>query len=165
MRLDFVRRTVHDVHTAAVSLPSRDARGKVLVGVGNAPVVLFFKFVFRCIWSGVAAKPELLNKLVALLIVRELLEDRLFFRGDDVANVFVQPFFIGIADLMFKSLRVSLFFLLSKRALERINFIRFARGLLLVSALCLGAVGSLRIISRNSSRRLRPTWGCRYEQP
>ena len=58
MRLDFVRRAEHDVDAAAVGLPARNAGGEMLVGVGDAPVVLFLEFVlYRCpAWDRGAAR-------------------------------------------------------------------------------------------------------------
>ena len=56
---------------AAVGLPAGLAGGKVLVGVGDAAVVLFAEFVVRRVGIGVAAQPELLDEGVALFVVAE----------------------------------------------------------------------------------------------
>ena len=58
MGLNLVRLAEHDVNAAAVGLPSRDARGKMLVGIRDAPIVLFFEFVFLGVGRRIAALPE-----------------------------------------------------------------------------------------------------------
>src|SRR5207253_7678299 len=68
MVLDFVRRPIGDVDAATVRLPSGDTRRVALVGVRNAAVVLFFEFVFSSVGRGIAAQPELLDELLALLV-------------------------------------------------------------------------------------------------
>ena len=45
----------------------------MLVGIGDAAVVLFFEFVLFGIGRGVAAQPELLDELLALFVGSELL--------------------------------------------------------------------------------------------
>ena len=74
----------------------------MLIGVGDAPVVLFFIFVIFSVRSRIAALPERLNKLVALGIGAQLLERGELFIGDDPADILVQPplvirafFFLG----------------------------------------------------------------------
>ncbi len=59
---------------SAVSLPSRLARRKMLVGVRDAPVVLFAEFVIRRIRVRIAPQPELFNECVPLLVVAQALE-------------------------------------------------------------------------------------------
>ena len=127
----------------------------MLVGIGYAPVVFFLEFVLRSVGGRVAAQPEILNKYVALLVVGELLESLLFFGSNNVANVFIQPFLVGLANLDLQSLRVSLFLLLCKRAFERIYFILFALDLLLIGVLGLGIIVG----------RLRPNWCGEKKQP
>jgi hypothetical protein len=46
----------------------------VLVGVSNTPIVLFLELVLRSVRSGITPKPELLDELVTLLVVRKLLK-------------------------------------------------------------------------------------------
>src|SRR5690242_10298346 len=91
MRIDGIWRPIHDVHASAISLPSRDTRWKMLVGVLDPAVMLIFVFVLRSVRSRIAAEPELLDKLVFFLVVGELLERCSFFVGDDPANVLVHP--------------------------------------------------------------------------
>jgi hypothetical protein len=74
---------------AAVGLPARLAGGKMLVGVGDAPVVLFAELVLRRIGVGIAPQPELLNEGVALLVVAQVLEGLALFVGDDVGHILV----------------------------------------------------------------------------
>jgi len=59
---------------AAVGLPAGLPRRKVFVGVGNAAIMLFAEFVVRRVRIGVAPQPELLDKGVALFIVRQVLD-------------------------------------------------------------------------------------------
>src|SRR5271168_3778818 len=95
MRLDAVGLAVGDVHVSAVGLPTRLAGGKMLVGVGDSPVILFAVFVFRGIGIGVATLPELLDEVVPLLIVRQALEGLQLLVGDDPAHIFVDPLLVG----------------------------------------------------------------------
>ncbi len=54
MRFDAVGLAVGNVHVPAIGLPTRLAGGKMLIGIGDSPVVLFAKFVFRGIGVGIA---------------------------------------------------------------------------------------------------------------
>src|SRR5205814_544672 len=77
VRLLFVRRPVDDIDLAAIGLPSRNySVGEVFVGIRNAPIVLFFVFIFDGARSGVAALPELLDEMLALLACSQELECR-----------------------------------------------------------------------------------------
>jgi hypothetical protein len=71
----------------------------MLVGVGYAPVVLFPVVVGERLGIGVAAQPELLDELLALLIVREPPERLPLFVRDDVVDVLVEPFLEGSGKL------------------------------------------------------------------
>ena len=75
----------------------------MLVGVRNPPVVLFLKGVFRRIGIGIAPLPELLDELLPFFVGRKVQESVLFFRGDDVDDVFVQPLFILGIELAFQA--------------------------------------------------------------
>src|SRR5581483_9343096 len=66
VRLDLIRRPVHNVDAAAIGFPAGDTRSVVLVGVGDTAVVLFLELVFDRIGGRIAAKPELLDELLAL---------------------------------------------------------------------------------------------------
>jgi hypothetical protein len=100
MRFVFIRRAEGDVDPPAVGLPSRNAGGEALVGVGDAPVVLFFKLVFLRIRRRIAPQPELLDELLALLVGRKAPERRALFVGDDVEHVLVQPLFVRAFQLL-----------------------------------------------------------------
>ena len=63
----------------------------MLVGVGDAAVVLFLEFVLFGVGRGIAPQPELLDELLAFFVGIELLESLAFFVGDDVSHVFVEP--------------------------------------------------------------------------
>ena len=86
-----IRRTIGDVDTTAIGLPSRNAAGKRLVSVGDTAVVLFLIFVFDCVRGGGAAQPEAFHELFAFFVGLELLEGLTLFVRDDVRDVFVLP--------------------------------------------------------------------------
>src|SRR6202162_1984111 len=114
VRLDLVCRAMNDVDAAAVRLPSGDARSEVLVGISDAAVVLFLEFILDGVGSGVAAQPELLDELLALLVGAELEEGLPLFVGDDVQDVFLEPLLIRGVQL-FEKLPVALLLLLRDR--------------------------------------------------
>src|SRR5580658_1842504 len=93
--IDFIRWTVDNIGPAAIGFPAGDAGGEALIGVGDAPVVLFFKFVLLGIRSWVAPQPELFGEAFTLGVVREDLERPALFIGDDVSDVLVEPDLIG----------------------------------------------------------------------
>jgi hypothetical protein len=70
MGVNLIRRSKHDVHAAAIRLPTRHAGGKMLVGISDAAIVLFLELVFFGVGCGIAALPEGLNELVAFFVVR-----------------------------------------------------------------------------------------------
>ena len=121
MRINLVRLAKHDVDSAAIGLPSRDARREVLVGIRNPLVVLFLVFVFFGVRRGIAPLPESFNEVVALFIVRELLESCSLFIGDDVNHVFVEPLLVRLAQFLLECPLVPLLLLLIGTALERID--------------------------------------------
>src|SRR6185312_12156857 len=71
MIFDLVGRSVGDVSASAIGLPSgQTGEGcEVFIGVCDAAIVLFLEFVLGSSGRGIAAQPELLDKLFALLIV------------------------------------------------------------------------------------------------
>src|SRR5580765_5165446 len=97
MRFDFIRWSDDDVDAAAIRFPSRNAGGKMFVGVGDAAVVLVLKFVFGGVRSRITALPERLDEVLAFFVVRQLLERRPLLVGDDPGNVLVEPHFIAAA--------------------------------------------------------------------
>src|SRR5262249_35231841 len=60
--IDAIGLAVHDVDPTAISAPARHAGGEVLIGIGDAPVVLFFVLVFRSVGCGITATPEIFNE-------------------------------------------------------------------------------------------------------
>src|ERR1700719_1296044 len=127
MRFHFVSRTVHDINPAPVPLPAGNSRCKVLVSISDAPVVLFFVFVLFGIGRGVAALPEGLNKVVAFLIVRELLESRSFLVGDDPDYIFVQSLLVHLGELDLERGLLLFLLLFIGLALKGIDLIRRLR--------------------------------------
>src|SRR5258708_1045489 len=123
MRLNFVSWTVHDINTAAVALPSGNSRWEVLVGVRNAPVVFFLVLVLFGVGRGIAALPECFDKVVALLVVRELFKRSSFFVGDDPDDILVEPFLVSLAEFDLQRSFLLFFLLLVGRALEGIDLI------------------------------------------
>jgi len=73
----------------------------MVVGVCDAPVMLFLIFVFLGIRSGVAPQPELLDELLPLIIGVEPLKSLALFVGDDVSDIFFQPFLPRCFQLFF----------------------------------------------------------------
>ena len=55
------------------ALPAGNAGSVMLVGVGDAPVMLFLEFVFDGVRGGIAAQPELFDELFALFVGFQLL--------------------------------------------------------------------------------------------
>ena len=108
MRINFVRGAVRDVDATAIRLPSGNAGSVVLVGVGDAAIVLFLKFVFEGVRRGVAAQPELFDELLALFVGTQTLPCGALFVRDDVSDVLVQPLAVGRLQLF-----AQLFFALS----------------------------------------------------
>src|SRR6476469_4876342 len=143
MRLDFIRLAEHDVDAAAVGLPPRDAGGEMLVGVGNALVMFFLEFVLFGVRRGIAALPKRFNKVVALFVVGQLLESRSLFIGNDVRDVFVEPFLVRLAQFLLEGAGILLSRLLIRGALQGVNRIR---RLLSSRFLSIGFVGSLGIL-------------------
>src|SRR5580658_10702389 len=89
-----------DIDMTAIGLPSGLAGGEVLVGVGDAAVVLFAEFVVGRIGIWVAAKPELLDERVALFIVREIPKGLTLFVRNDVGDVLIEPCLVGALQLL-----------------------------------------------------------------
>ena len=99
----------------------------MLVGVGNAAIVLFFKIVIRKVGIAAAPKPELFDELLALFIGIELKESVPFFWRNDVDHILIQPLLVlavefleGLAGFIF--LRFPLLFSerLGRRRIRRI---------------------------------------------
>ena len=74
----------------------------MVVGVSNTAVMLFFVLVFLGIRCGVAAEPELLDKLLAFFVRFQTFESRFFLVCDDVNHVLIQPLLPGASELFFE---------------------------------------------------------------
>ena len=80
----------------------------MLVRIGDAPIMLFLKIVIRQIRIAAAPQPELLDKLFAFFVRRQLQKRRSLVWRNDVHHVFAQPhlvrgieFFQRLLDLLF----------------------------------------------------------------
>src|ERR1700722_461605 len=144
MRINLIRRTVHDVHAAAIGLPPRNTRGKMLVGISNAAVMFFLVFVLFGVRSWVAPLPECFDKVIALFVIRKLLECRALFIGNDPNHILVQPLLVTLAEFDGQSLLLRFLLFLCRFPLQGIHFI--------------GGLG-LRIRSGGRSAwRIRSSW-------
>src|SRR6267154_4008971 len=123
MRFDFVGRAVHDVDPATVGFPTRNSRREMLVGISDAPVVLFLVLVLFGIRRGIAALPESLNKIVAFFVVRQLLEGGPFLVGDDPDYVLIQPLLVDLGEFDFERSFLLLLLLFIGLALQGIDLI------------------------------------------
>ena len=119
----------------------------MLVGVGNAPVMLFLVFVLFGVWSRVAALPESFNKVVALFVVGKLFKGRTFFVADDPDYVLIKPFLVRFAELDVQRSFLGFLLLLIRLAFEGIDLIRGLR--LRTGHRCGGCRGSRRRLSRS----------------
>src|SRR5574341_1204913 len=81
----------------------------MLVGVGDALVILFAVFVDVSVGIGIAAEPELFDELFALVIGLQRLEGFALLVGDDPAHVFVEPAFVNALDLLLLALSAFFF--------------------------------------------------------
>ena len=145
MGLNLVRLAEHDVNPSAIRLPSRNAGRKMLVRVSNTRVVIFLVFVLFGVGSGVAPLPEGLDKLVAFLIVAQLLERRPLFVRDNPGHILIEPLLVRALDFFGVVLHLLLFLLALERSLERIHILpRWILGS--AGWFIRGLVGRLRIL-------------------
>src|SRR5271169_1593461 len=121
MGFDLIGLAENDVDATAVGFPAWDTSREMLVGVGNALVVLFLIFVLFGIGGWVAALPEGFNKIVALFVVGELLKSGALFVGDDPDDVLFQPLFVGLAQFLFERTLIFLSLFLIGRTFEGID--------------------------------------------
>jgi len=75
---------------ASVCLPAGNPGGEVLIGIGKASVVFFFKLIGRA-RGRIAAFPELFDELVAFFVRGQAKEGRPLGLINDVGDVFIQP--------------------------------------------------------------------------
>src|SRR6516225_5926263 len=95
MRIDTVWLAKRNVHVTAVGLPARFAGCEMFVRVSDAAIVLFAKLVLRRIGIRIATQPELLDEVVALLIIAQALEGFQLLVGDDPMNILIHPLLVG----------------------------------------------------------------------
>src|SRR5580704_14424418 len=92
MLFDLVWWAEQDVSSSTGGFPAGCcSREEMFVGVGNPAIVLLLEFILRRSRGGIAAQPELLDELFALLVGSELLISGCFFLRDDVDHVLGQP--------------------------------------------------------------------------
>src|SRR5580658_618670 len=127
MRLNLIGCAPDDVDTAAISFPSRKAGAEMLVGVGDAAIMLFLVFVLGSVGRWVAAQPEVFDELITLFVVGERFECGDLFGRDDVDHVLFQPLLVGAAQLLFQSFGVLFLLLLGQRTLQGIGLITSLR--------------------------------------
>ena len=173
MGFDFVRRPVHDVDASTVGAPSRPASREVLVGVGNAPVMLFLELVLFGVRSGIAPLPELLDKCIALFVIRQRFEGGQLFRRDDPTHVFVEPLLVRGTQFDLELLGVGLLLLRAQVALQRIGLAGTRRGDIGVAGTIIrdllsrfrtarAAAGADRSLCSRSGSRRRIVWHRRH---
>ena len=68
VRFDLIWLAKHDVDPAPIGLPSRDTAGVLLVGIGDPLVILLAVLVDIRVGIRIAAQPELLDELLALVV-------------------------------------------------------------------------------------------------
>src|SRR5579859_5098083 len=100
----------------------------MLIGIGNAAIVLFFEVVFRKIGIAAAPLPELLDELLALFIGVQLQESLTFFRGNNVNHVLVEPLLVRSVQFLERLLHLSFLFfaelLGSRRGIRIVGVLR-----------------------------------------
>src|SRR6185437_6010663 len=72
MRLNFIRRTVLNIDTPPIGLPSRHSRRVMRIRIIDPTVVLFLHLVLDRSRRRIPPLPELLHKLAPLLVYIEL---------------------------------------------------------------------------------------------
>src|SRR5215831_15224872 len=129
MGFDRIRSPERNVDVSAVCLPSWFAGRIVVIGVLDAPVMLFAELIVRGVGVGVPAEPELLNKSFALFVVAEALKGLAFLVRNNVGDVLIEPGFISAFQFLpelFLGLELCI---VGARALQRIRFILARRTL------------------------------------
>src|SRR6185437_10641154 len=115
MRIDLIRRAVLDINHSAVGFPAGNTGSIMVVRVSDTAVDFLFVLVFFRVGCRIAALPEVLNELFAFFVGLQMLESLALLIGDDVGNVFVQPFLPWALKLLPELLLSPLLFLLGKR--------------------------------------------------
>src|SRR6185437_8158361 len=99
-----VGRSPGNVNPAAVGFPPGHTRGKVLVGVSEALVVVFLVLIEGRLRIGVAPLPEALDEGLALILIAELQKGLALLRSDDVGYVLVEPLLVFGVQLLLQLL-------------------------------------------------------------
>ena len=99
----------------------------VVVGILDAPIVLFAELVVGRVGIGIAAQPELLDERFALLVVAQVLECFPLFVRDDVGHILIQPGLVGALQLLPDFLLGLELLLVGALALERVGFLILSR--------------------------------------
>ena len=128
MRLNRIRWAEGNVHVAAIRLPSRLARGIMVIRILNAPIMLFAEFIVGGVGIGIAPQPELLDERFALLVIAQVLEGLPLFVRDDVGHILIQPGFVGGFEFLPNFLLRLEFLFVRPLALQRIGFLILAGG-------------------------------------
>jgi len=92
--LNAVGLAVCNIDMTAVGLPSRLACGKVLVGIGDAGIVLFAKLIVRGVRVRIASQPEVLDERIPFFVIAQVFERLQLGIRDDPVNVLVDPLLI-----------------------------------------------------------------------
>ena len=79
----------------------------MLVGIGDAAVMLFLEIVLRKVRIAAATEPELLDELLALFVGIELKEGISLAWRNDVDDIFVQPLLVLVVKLFEGLMRLS----------------------------------------------------------
>jgi hypothetical protein len=96
VRFRLVGLAVHDPDSAAVRLPARYARGKVLVGIGDSFVVFLAVFVFVGVRIGIATAPKLFDdrsRSSSVSFLNALRSSSVMIRGDVFVSQSLYAFF------------------------------------------------------------------------
>ena len=80
----------------------------MFVGVSDAAVMLFFEIVVRKVGIAAAAKPKLLDELLALFVGSQLEKGVAFVRGNNVGDVLGKPLLVGVIELLQGALHLAL---------------------------------------------------------
>jgi len=107
----------------------------VVVGVLDAPVVLFAERILFRIRIGVAPLPEILDERLAFLVVGQAQKRSAFIVGDNVGHFLVQPGLVWTLQLLPQFPLSLIPLLIGELAIQRICLLALSarwRGLLLI---------------------------------
>ena len=121
MRFVFIGWSKGDVDATAIRFPTRNARSIPFIGIGDAAIVFFLKFVFSGIGSRIATQPELFNELFAFIFSAQTFEGSFFFVSDDVEYVLIQPLAVRSFQFFAQLFFATLLFFFSQRLGNRFS--------------------------------------------